>query len=104
MPVHPITANGVRCGVVELRLEQIEPMPYRLLLNCAKDNELQLRSAFAASSLLPAATAFLTFLIAVRTSVRRLMLCARSPIAWWARLRADLMLAMNLKSGKGREF
>jgi len=35
------------------------------------------------------------FFIAVRTSVRRLMLWARSPIAWWARLRADLILAMN---------
>jgi hypothetical protein len=43
MPVHPITANGVRCVVVELRLEQIEPMPYRLLFNFAKDNELQVR-------------------------------------------------------------
>ena len=38
--------------------------------------------------------AFFTFLIAVRTSVRSFMLWARRPIAWWARLRADLMFAM----------
>ena len=43
MPVHPITTNGVRCVVVDLRREQIEPMPYRLLFNFAKDNELQVR-------------------------------------------------------------
>ena len=39
--VHPITANGVRCVVVDIRLEQIEPMAYRFLLNFAKDNELR---------------------------------------------------------------
>ena len=60
-------------------------------------------SSFAAS-LLPAATAFLTFLIAVRTSVRSFMLWARRPTAWWARLRADLMFAMDPLSRKGREF
>jgi hypothetical protein len=32
-------------------------------------------------------------LIAVRTAVRRLMLCSRRSIAWRARLRADLILA-----------
>src|SRR5678816_2869076 len=41
--VHPITANGVRCVVVDLRLEQVEPMAYRFLLSFAKDNELQVR-------------------------------------------------------------
>jgi hypothetical protein len=41
--VHPITANGVRCVVVDVRLEQIEPMAYRFLANFAKDNELRVR-------------------------------------------------------------
>ena len=41
--VHPITVNGVRCVVVDRRLEQIEPMAYRFLVNFAKDNELRLR-------------------------------------------------------------
>jgi hypothetical protein len=41
--VHPITSNGVRCVVVDVRLEQIEPMAYRFLLNFAKDNELRVR-------------------------------------------------------------
>jgi hypothetical protein len=42
--VHPITANGVRCVVVDVRLEEIEPMAYRFLINFAKDNELQVRN------------------------------------------------------------
>jgi len=41
--VHPITSNGVRGGVVDIRLEQIEPMAYRFLLDFAKDNELRVR-------------------------------------------------------------
>src|SRR5205807_6073121 len=41
--VHPITASGVRCVVVDIRLEQIEPMDYRFLLNFEKDNELRVR-------------------------------------------------------------
>ena len=41
--VHPVTANGVRCVVVDLRLEQVEPMAYRFLLSFAKDNDLQMR-------------------------------------------------------------
>jgi hypothetical protein len=41
--VHPITLDGVRCVVVDIRLEQIEPMAYRFLLNFAKDNELRMR-------------------------------------------------------------
>src|SRR5262245_56513254 len=40
---HPVTANGVRCVVVDVRLEEIEPMAYRFLLAFAKDNELQTR-------------------------------------------------------------
>ena len=41
--VDPVTANGVRCVVVDARLEQVEPMAYRFLVNFAKDNELQVR-------------------------------------------------------------
>ncbi len=41
--VHPITVGGVRCVVVDVRLEEVEPMAYRFLLNFAKDNELQTR-------------------------------------------------------------
>ena len=41
--VHPVTANGVRCVVVDARLEHVEPMAYRFLLSFAKDNELQMR-------------------------------------------------------------
>ena len=41
--VHPITAAGVRCVVVDVRLEEVEPMAYRFLLAFAKDNELQTR-------------------------------------------------------------
>jgi hypothetical protein len=41
--VHPISVDGVRCVVVDRRLESIEPMAYRFLLNFAKDNELRVR-------------------------------------------------------------
>ena len=41
--VHPITVDGVRCVVVDRRLELIEPMAYRFLVNFAKDNELRVR-------------------------------------------------------------
>jgi hypothetical protein len=41
--VHPVTVNGVRCVVVDVRLEEIEPMAYRFLLNFARDNELRVR-------------------------------------------------------------
>ncbi len=53
------------------------------------------RSALAALSLLPAAIALTAFFIAVRTSVRRLMLWARRWVAWMARFLADLMFAMD---------
>ena len=41
--VHPVTAAGVRCVVVDVRLEEIEPMAYRFLLSFASDNELRTR-------------------------------------------------------------
>ncbi len=41
--VHPISADGQRCVVVDARLENIEPKAYRFLVNFAKDNELQVR-------------------------------------------------------------
>src|SRR5213593_330260 len=41
--VHPVTAGGIRCVVVDVRLEEIEPMAYRFLLSFAKDYELQVR-------------------------------------------------------------
>jgi hypothetical protein len=41
--VHPVTAAGVRCVVVDVRLEAIEPMAYRFLLGFAKENELRTR-------------------------------------------------------------
>src|SRR5215510_4458248 len=41
--VHPVTASGVRCVVVDVRLEELEPMAYRFLLSFAKDNELEVR-------------------------------------------------------------
>ena len=41
--VHPVTANGVRCVVVDVRLEEIEPMAYRFLMGFAKENELKTR-------------------------------------------------------------
>jgi hypothetical protein len=41
--VHPVTANGVRCVVVDVRLEELEPMAYRFLVSFAKDNALQVR-------------------------------------------------------------
>jgi hypothetical protein len=41
--VHPITAAGVKCVVVDKRIESVEPMAYRFLLSFAKDNDLQVR-------------------------------------------------------------
>ena len=41
--VHPVTADGLRCVVVDIRLEEIEPMAYRFLLGFAKDSELKVR-------------------------------------------------------------
>jgi hypothetical protein len=39
----PIIAAGVRCVVVDVRLEETDPAAYRFLLDFAKDNELKLR-------------------------------------------------------------
>jgi len=41
--VHPVTAAGLRCVVVDVRLEEIEPMAYRFLLGFARENELKTR-------------------------------------------------------------
>jgi hypothetical protein len=41
--VHPVTVHGVRCVVVDVRLEEVEPMAYRFLLSFARDNELRVR-------------------------------------------------------------
>ena len=41
--VHPVTASGVRCVVVDVRLEEIEPMAYRFLIGFASENELKTR-------------------------------------------------------------
>lgn len=41
--VHPITSNGVKCVVVDIRLESIEPMAYRFLVSFARENELRVR-------------------------------------------------------------
>ena len=41
--VHPVTSAGVRCVVVDVRLEELEPMAYRFLLSFAKENELKTR-------------------------------------------------------------
>ncbi len=41
--VHPVTTAGVRCVVVDVRLEELEPMAYRFLLSFAKDNDLKTR-------------------------------------------------------------
>src|SRR6185503_9315551 len=42
--VYPVTARGVRSVVVDLRLEEIEPMAYRFLVGFATDNGLRTRS------------------------------------------------------------
>ncbi len=41
--VHPVSVAGVRCVVVDVRLEEVEPMAYRFLLSFAKDNDLKTR-------------------------------------------------------------
>ena len=41
--VHPVTAAGIRCVVVDVRLEELEPMAYRFLLSFAQDNDLKTR-------------------------------------------------------------
>jgi hypothetical protein len=41
--VYPVTARGIRAVVVDLRLEEIEPMAFRFLSGFARDNELRTR-------------------------------------------------------------
>jgi hypothetical protein len=41
--VHPVIAGGIRCVVVDIRLEEIEPMAYRFLISFARDNDLKTR-------------------------------------------------------------
>jgi len=41
--VHPITSAGLRCVVVDRRLEDEEPMAFRFLLAFARDNDLVIR-------------------------------------------------------------
>lgn len=41
--VHPVSANSVRCLVVDAWLEELEPMAYRFPVSFAQDNELQVR-------------------------------------------------------------
>src|SRR5436190_1598983 len=58
-------------------------------------------SAAVAAFLSPAWIAFWTVLIALRAAVRRLRLRLRRVIAWRARLRADLILAMEFRVESG---
>ena len=39
----PIIAAGVRCVVIDVRLEELDPAAFRFLLEFARDNELKLR-------------------------------------------------------------
>jgi len=41
--IQPITSAGVKCVVVDKRLEEVEPMAFKFLLSFASDNELQVR-------------------------------------------------------------
>jgi hypothetical protein len=39
----PIMAAGIRCVVVDLQLEQLDPEAFRFLMGFARDNELKMR-------------------------------------------------------------
>ena len=39
----PIIAAGVRCVVLDMKLEELDPAAFRFLLDFAKDNELKVR-------------------------------------------------------------
>ncbi len=41
--VWQVLTEGVTCVVVDARLEDLEPMAYRFLMNFARDNELDVR-------------------------------------------------------------
>jgi len=47
--VYPVTSEGMKCVVVDVRLKEIEPMAYNFLLNFARDNELEVRRGRAAA-------------------------------------------------------
>jgi hypothetical protein len=39
----PIMTAGIRCVVVDLQLEQLDPEAFRFLMSFARDNELKIR-------------------------------------------------------------
>ena len=41
--LRPIIVAGVRCVVVDVKLEDMDPVAFRFLLDFAQDNELKLR-------------------------------------------------------------
>jgi uncharacterized protein DUF3579 len=41
--LQPIMAAGIRCVVVNLQLEQLDPEAFRFLMGFARDNELKVR-------------------------------------------------------------
>jgi hypothetical protein len=43
--VQPISSEGVRCVVVDIRLREVEPLAYSFLLSFARDNDLQVRDS-----------------------------------------------------------
>lgn len=43
--VKPVTLDGVRCVVVNTKLQEIEPRAYNFLLGFARDNDLQVVEA-----------------------------------------------------------
>ena len=42
--VRPMTLEGVKCVVVDKKLEQVEAQAYRFLMGFAQDNDLQLEN------------------------------------------------------------
>lgn len=43
--VRPVTLDGVKCVIVNKKLEQDEPRAYNFLMSFARDNDLQVLSA-----------------------------------------------------------
>lgn len=41
--VQPLAIDGVRCVVVDARLQEVEPLAYQFLQGFARDNDLQVR-------------------------------------------------------------
>ncbi|MDA8383249.1 MAG: DUF3579 domain-containing protein [Betaproteobacteria bacterium] len=54
--VRPMTIEGVKCVVVDRKLEEIEPRAYRFLLGFAQDNDLQTLEASPEEATLPRAS------------------------------------------------